>query len=117
MDDLAPRVSKSFDVAQEVVKQLIALATAVVTVTITFLTDVLGSAPSGAKILLGAAWLVYLLSILLGVATLMSISGTLSENTQPSIYAGSIRLTAGIQVGLFLLATGLAIAFAIWALL
>ena len=117
MGELEPSVNKSFDVAQEVVKQLIALATAVVTVTITFLTDVLGSAPSGAKALLGAGWLVYLLSILLGIATLMSMSGTLSEHTQPSIYAGNIRLTAGIQIGFFLLGTGLTIAFAIWALL
>jgi hypothetical protein len=115
--DLDPRVSRSFDVAQEVVKQLIALATAVVTVTITFLSDVLGSAPGGAKILLGAGWLVYLLSVLLGIATLMSMSGTLSRDTQASIYGGNIRLTAGIQIGLFLLGTGLIIAFAIWALL
>jgi hypothetical protein len=114
---LDDKVSKSFDFAQDVVKQLITLATAVLTITVTFLDKVLAPAPKGAKIMLGAGWLVYLVSILFGVFTLMTLSGKLATTDPPSIYDGGIRIMSGIQILLFVVATGLTIGFGIWALL
>lgn len=43
MADFNPQVEKAFDFAQEVTKQLITLATGVIALTITFLTEVIAT--------------------------------------------------------------------------
>ncbi len=66
MGEMEPRIEKAFAFAQETTKQLITLSTAVITLTITFLKDVVKAAPVGSAPYLQAAWVFYLLSIVFG---------------------------------------------------
>jgi len=116
---MEPRIEKAFDFAQEVAKQLIALATGVVALTITFLTDV---AAEGAGDLwaLRLAWVLFLVSVALGAVTLMALSGNLERPhggaTTPSIYSRNITLPASLQVLTFLAALVCTIWFGFTAL-
>ena len=55
MSEMEPRIEKAFAFAQETTKQLITLSTAVITLTITFLKDVVKAAPVGSAPYLQAA--------------------------------------------------------------
>lgn len=87
-----PGVEKAFDFAQEVTKQLIALATGIIALTVTFLVDVLNSDQAGVGALKWA-WVLYLISVPLGVAALLCMSGNLERpqnRATPSIYSPNI---------------------------
>ncbi len=103
--ELTSRAEKAFSFAQEVAKQQITLATGVVALTLTFLKDI---APEGTcRTPLEIAWVLYVLSVIAGVVTLMSLTGNLerpAEEKRDSIYSGNIRVFAGAQAILFLLA-------------
>lgn len=106
---------KAFDFASDLTKQLITLSVGVIALTVTFVKDVKGTAHT----LLVVSWAIYLVSILFGVATMMALAGNLErpgDNAKPSIYAGNIRMLAGIQVVAFAVATGLTIWFGAKAL-
>jgi hypothetical protein len=109
-----PRV-KAFDFASDLCKQLITLATGILAVTITFSKDLVGPASSTAKDVLSIAWGVYLLSIVAGIGTLMSLTGTLGKSAQPSIYSGKATAFAKCQITLFLVGVGLTILFGVCA--
>ena len=96
---------KAFDFAQEVAKQLISLATAIVALTITFLHDIVHPGVNGEG-WLEAAWVLYVVSVPLGVATMMTLAGNLEKKTTttPSIYAGNVRFFGLGQVFAFALA-------------
>jgi len=97
--DLTTRAQNAFAFAQDTVKQMITLSTGIFTLTLTFLKDVV---PEGTDTgLLEVAWGCYLASILFGLLTLMSLTGTLGATTVDSIYTSSIRVLAGVQVVLF----------------
>lgn len=113
MPDLDKRVEKAFDFAQETTKQLITLATGIIALTITFLTDVLETAPDGAGFL-QAAWVLYLVSIVFGMLTLMALTGNLERPGQdraPSIYRGNIVAFSACQVLAFSVAMILTLVF------
>jgi hypothetical protein len=89
MAELDPAIEKAFEFAQEATKQLITLATGVIALTITFLKDVLGT--DGSAGFLQAAWVLYLVSIVFGVLTLLNLTGNLERpgpGSTPSIYRG-----------------------------
>jgi hypothetical protein len=113
--EMSPRVEKAFDLAVETTKQLIALSTAVIALTITFLTDVVETASESATWFLRAAWLLYLLSILAGIATLSALTGVLGttkdNDNVPDIYSPGIKWAALAQVASFVLAMALTLAF------
>lgn len=114
MAELDPGVEKAFEFAQEATKQLIALATGVVALTITFLTDVLETAPGSAERFLQAAWVLYLVSVVFGVLTLLSLAGNLErpgDGASPSIYRGNIIAFSIGQVLCFGTAMALTLAF------
>lgn len=106
-----PRIEKAFDFAQESTKQLITLATAVIALTITFLTDVVKTAPAGSAPFLKAAWVLYLLSIVFGIFTLLSLTGNLEKEESPSIYRGNIVVFSMSQVLSFGCALALTLVF------
>jgi len=109
-----PRVEKAFDFAQETTKQLITLATAVIALTITFLTDVAKDASAGTALWLQAAWVFYLVSIAFGIFTLMALTGTLGDldaDGPPSINARNILMLAKGQVFCFFAAVALTLVF------
>lgn len=68
---------KAFDFAAETTKQLITISTAIITLTVTFSKDIIGNEEHAPKALLILTWLVFILSIISGVVTLMALTGTL----------------------------------------
>ncbi|AUB40826.1 hypothetical protein COO91_06855 [Nostoc flagelliforme CCNUN1] len=111
---------KSFDFLSETTKQLLTLSTGIITFTVTFTKDIIGSVTVFNFLLLKIAWLSYLLSIVAGILTLLSLTATLSKagniknTTTPkkySIYDSNIRIFSYVQVLSFILATGLTIGF------
>jgi hypothetical protein len=102
------REEKAFDFAQDIVKQIVTLSTAIITLTVTFLKDVL---PKGTDTgLLELAWFGYLVSIFFGLITLMAMTGRLTDSTG-DINGGMIRLLAVMQIGIFFVALGLTLFF------
>jgi hypothetical protein len=69
-------IEKAFDFAQDTTKQLITLATGVIALTITFLSDVIKTAPASSVTWLHSAWVLYLVSIVFGILTLLNSQGT-----------------------------------------
>ena len=101
---------KAFDFAADVTKQLITVASAVVTVTVTFSKDT----PVAARNWAYGAWSCFLLSILLGFGALMCMTGELQPKVNhgvgkenPSVWKGNITFFSIAQIGVFLLAIGL----------
>jgi len=110
-------IEKAFDFAQEATKQLIGLSTGVIALTITFLTDVVKTAPSGSEIFLQVAWVMYLVSIAFGIFTLQALTGQLerAEGEHPSIYSDVIRKASMGQIISFGLALILPLIFGFMA--
>ncbi|MGZ4079751.1 MAG: hypothetical protein ACXVDW_20520, partial [Bacteroidia bacterium] len=88
----------------------ITLSTASIGLTITFTKDILkGVSNKFGKILIGS-WFVYLLSIVFGIWTLMSLTGTLiAANPADLQMMSSVRLPATMQILSFITGTGMVI--------
>ena len=108
---LSDRDAKTLDFAQELVKQLLTLATGIVTVTLTFFDQVLGQdARTGwPATLLKASWCVLGLSICAGLLALMALTGGLAARTPLDINSPQQRRFAVVQASSFALGIGLAI--------
>jgi hypothetical protein len=106
---LAPLSEKAFDFAQDMTKQVLTLCTAIITITLTFLSNKISSYSHLARHLLELGWLGYLVSILFGLLTLMALSGNLERpydrSKPPTIYAGNIRFLSAVQLVTFLAGT------------
>ena len=105
---------KAFEFAQETTKQLLTLATGTIALTITFLKDLVKDAPDWAVWTLAAAWVAFLLSMVLGVFTLMALTGTVPERRR-TVYDKGILIWARLQILSFLLAVSLTIVFGVAA--
>ncbi|MCY1719133.1 hypothetical protein OU798_02185 [Prolixibacteraceae bacterium Z1-6] len=68
---------KAFDYAAESTKLLITLSTGIITITITFLGDLTSDFAELVTWPLFVSWILFFLSIILGVATMLSLTGTL----------------------------------------
>lgn len=114
-------VQKAFDFAGETTKQLITLSTGIVTITITFAKDILGTGNTNDKLLLMSSWVFFLLSIILGVWTLMALTGELEQigkkKSTPSIRGKNVTVPSALQIFCFLIGIGLAVAYGITSLL
>jgi hypothetical protein len=98
---------KAFDFASDVTKQLITVASAIVTLSVTFSKDT----PAAARGPAYDAWLSFLFSILLGFCALMCMTGELQPKANngvgkdnPSIWRGNIVFFSVTQILTFLLA-------------
>jgi hypothetical protein len=112
---MTDKQSKAFDFAADVAKQFITLSTGILALTITFAKDIGGGPSQGAPLLLGLSWVLYLVSILGGVWTLMALTGELEPvgaAESPSIRRGNVIVPALIQIATFSGATGLVITYA-----
>jgi hypothetical protein len=99
--------SKPFDYAQDVTKQLLTLATAVVTITVAFVKDIATSAPADARIVLYGAWGLFTASIICGVCTLLNLTGRVGfadDANDEGIESWGIRAFALAQIVSFVLA-------------
>jgi len=98
---------KAFDFAADYSKQLITLATAVITFMVTFLQDVFSRPDFWQKVILLTSWVFYLLSIGCGVWKQMALTGNLAPvSGTPSfnINTCNIRIPAICQIITFLVA-------------
>jgi hypothetical protein len=94
------QIKATFDYAQESTKQLITLATGIIALMITFLTDFVKSVPPEAKPFALGSWLLYLISVFFGILTLNGLTGILTK-PNPSIYKPGVRILALLQEGFF----------------
>lgn len=97
------QATKPFEIAIDVSKTLLTVATAVITLTITFSKDILGSATSDQKHLLAVAWLFFFLSILGGVWLLYAANGSISRTSPGSIYGSNTGVPMAVQQVCFVL--------------
>jgi hypothetical protein len=105
---------KAYDFASETSKQIITLSTAIITVTITFLKDIVKTIPTEDIFLLKWAWLAFLLAVLGGIWTLMGLTGSLVSTSMDQI-GSNIRIPASLQVLAFLIGLALTILFGVRA--
>lgn len=96
-----------------IAEQLITLSSAILVLSIGFVKDVLKTPQRSDRGLLAAAWAGYLLAIVAGIWTRMAVAGTLAASTPVTGLGSNVRLPAGIQILLFLLATAVFISLAI----
>lgn len=121
-----PGTKAAIEFARDSSKQVLTLATGVLTITLTFVDKVvkIGDLTDGERYLLFAAWLVLVLSMLLGVVALLLITGNASPTTRtdagsianradyhPSIYAKGVQGSAVGQMITFLLGIVLLVVF------
>jgi hypothetical protein len=117
MADIDERTKKAFDFAADLVKQIMTLSTAVVTVTATAAQFVFTNTPAGAIYWMIWSWFIFLASIILGILGLMSLTGSLDpigRNTNtppPTIYDGKARFFIGGQIITFGVALLLVVIF------
>lgn len=107
----------AFTSASESSKQLITLATGLLALEITFAKDLIGHVDRTAKWLLGASWIVFLLSVIAGVWTLLALTGSLTSSTTltaRTISDTNVRVPAVLQILLFLGGLLLTVLFGIW---
>lgn len=110
LNTMEDKTAKAFDFAQDTTKQLITLSTAIIAITITFSNDFVSGTPSGLEIgLIVASWVLYLLSIIFGIGTLMALTGTLEpkaeDDCDTSIRGENVTTPSLLQIGSFVLAT------------
>jgi hypothetical protein len=90
----------SFEFAKEVTTQLLTLATAVVSISVTFVKDVSPSVTRAARGTLYTSWILFLVSIIFGVWVLGAMTGTLAQtpSSQATVYSTNIRVPSFLQV-------------------
>ena len=118
MDDAT---AKAFDFAQDVTKQVLTLATGIIALTITFFKDFANHASYTTEVVMGCSWVAYLISVILGLWTLMALTGTLQPLRSPratrlSIQGTNVRLPASLQLFSFLIALILSVCAGIMTL-
>src|SRR5690349_8437820 len=97
-----------FDSASDLAKQLIAVSTGVLGLSITFLKDVAKGTPANISGWLIWSWFGYLLSVACGFWTLMAVTGSIAlllQDPKSTPVTSSIRIPAGLQIIIFVLAT------------
>lgn len=105
----------ALQLASDHAKQLITLASGIIALTIAFNKDFFSS-PAGAKLFLVAAWIGYLLSILVGIAAIQFMITPFGQGRTPHIYDSRIRWSAFAQIVIFLLAVLLTVLFGVFDL-
>lgn len=111
--------AKEFDTAIDIAKALITLATAILTLTITFSKDLIASTSQRDKDVIAAAWCLFFISILGGVWLLYSANGSISDiakGTDHRIYDGNTAIPMGIQQVSFVVGVILTAVFGILAI-
>ncbi len=111
------QTKKAFDFAADITKQLITVAAAIVTLTVTFSKDT----PAEARSLAFRAWCAFAVSIFFGFLSLMSLTAELQPkptgttaaagNPAPSIWKKNIIIFSTLQMLAFLIAVALSAYF------
>ena len=86
------KIKKAFDFAQDSVKQLIALATGIITLSITFGKDFIGGSVNAvARPIALVSWGAFLISVFCGLWALLALTGTLEPAGKARAVKVSIR--------------------------
>ena len=114
MDD---QTKAAFASASEIAKQLITLASGILALEVTFAKNIMDSKlDQTAKYLLAGSWILFLLSVLAGVSSLLALTGSLGQHdslTPKTIYGSNIRIPTLFQILLFLGGLGFTVWFGI----
>ena len=103
---------EAFASARDTAKQLITLATSILTVTITFQREIAPLDSPDRGTLLMAAWIGYGLSIGFGAAGLMALTAEMAQHRrEPTLDFWAVRWPLLLQMLAFLAATGLIVWF------
>jgi len=117
MDD---QTKAAFASASDTAKQLITLASAILALEVTFAKSILDAKLDlDARHLLAASWILFLVSVIAGVWTLLALTGSLGNQqslTPKTIYGANVRIPATVQILLFLGGLGFSVWFGIRAL-
>lgn len=111
------RTKAAFSGATDSAKQLITLATGLIAVEVTFGKDFLIQVNTLSKWFMVISWVLFLLSVILGVGTLNTLIGCIakSENlSSQTIYDPNVKRLAKTQIFLFLIGLGFMVAFGIF---
>lgn len=105
----------------DVSKQVVTLATAIITVTIAFSKDIVGAAnlSAGDKWLVGGAWGLLVVSILAGVWCMYAATASIEKGdsgSSVSVYDTNVAIPMGVQQVAFALALVLIVIFGVSAL-
>ncbi len=106
------RKQKAHDLAADVLKQIITLATGTVALTVSFAKDVAPTKSAPYLGLLGLGWILYLGAIVVAVFALMCMAGNLEKREHASIYEGNTKFFAIGAVMFFVCGTGCLVGFA-----
>ncbi|MFL5788956.1 MAG: hypothetical protein ACJ748_12935 [Flavisolibacter sp.] len=110
--------NKAFEFAADLTKQLITLATAILTLSVGFLKDITENIKTFDRYLLIFIWILFLLSIIFGILTLMALTGNLDPLSKKNsgvavqvppvltITSSNVTFTAKFQIILFVIALG-----------
>lgn len=108
------RIKKSFDFLQDVTKQLITLATAILTFTLTFVANVAKEAAEDPRRLLTISWILLVASCGFGIIVLLSMTGMLGRaDAKRDIYSPATRWFSFAQLSSFGIALAFAVAFGV----
>ena len=109
----------AFSSASDTSKQLITLSTGVLALELTFRKDIAPHPRDVDAWLLDASWVCLAISIIAGVVTLMALTGSTAQKSQPTasaIYGTNVKVPPLIQVFSFLLGIFLSVIYAIKAI-
>jgi hypothetical protein len=112
---LDPHLKLALQFASDLSKQLITLSTGIIVITITFTKDILKRVSLNKQGLLGWAWAIYLISVIFGIFSLMSLTGVLAPKDGEPLkqISCSARVNSAIQIITFLVATFMVILYGI----
>jgi hypothetical protein len=111
MDDHA---AQAYSFAQETVKQVVALSTGIIAVTVALLGSLKSAAPHGTLWILHVAWVSGAVSAICGVLVLMMLTGDMGQRTLPgarAIYRQPIAMLYLVEFAAFIVAVGFTTAF------
>lgn len=112
------RQRQAFEFARDTTKQLLALATGIIALMITFAKDFVQSVDDTARLFALLSWGAYLLSVFGGLWTLLALTGTLEpedDSVPLSIRGRNVTLPSGIQILSFLVGLVLTVIFGVLA--
>jgi hypothetical protein len=103
---LHPRTEKGFQFAADVSKQVLTLSSGLLALSVTFAKPMLEGDAAGSTWLLACVWTAFALSIVMGVLTLMRMTGELAALDKPNvqIWTPGLRAFALLQLSGFWLA-------------
>ena len=86
-------VELSLEAARDTSKQIITLATSIVIVMVTFSKDFIQKAEPAIQVCIFVVWLIFILSILMGILTLMALTGKFDHSRKGKPSFSEITLT------------------------